>query len=179
MQLLFFMALISCFGVEGGCTAVMQRYVHVEVWDTGVLYTGQERGWPLLTLSPKEKREERACWRCDTTCCSYPRVRERARNNTQASSPSDTCPVLYQSRFFCLYRACYFFSRSSACIYLAVFSVVVLFSSLIHYIQQIHLLDIPPRLHARDVIKHCWVFPYLMLKYLALAKEVEVRIMAP
>lgn len=109
MQLLFFMARISCFGVEGGCTAVMQRYVHVEVWDTGVLYTGQERGWPLLTLSPKEKREERACWRCDTTCCSYPRVGERARNNTQASSPSDTCPVLYQSRFFCLYRACYFF----------------------------------------------------------------------
>lgn len=135
MQLLFFMARISCFGVEGGCTAVMQRYVHVEVWGTGVLYTGQERGWPLLTLSPKEKREERACWRCDTTCCSYPRVGERARNNTQASSPSDTCPVLYQSRFFLpLQSLLFFFSCSSACIYLAVFSVVVLFSSLIHYI---------------------------------------------
>lgn len=135
MQLLFFMARISCFGVEGGCTAVMQRYVHVEVWDTSVLYTGQERGWPLLTLSPKEKREERACWRCDTTCCSYPRVGERARNNTQASSPSDMCPVLYQSRFFLpLQSLLFFFSCSSACIYLAVFSVVVLFSSLIHYI---------------------------------------------
>lgn len=98
--------------------------VHVEVWDTGVLWA---RKWlALLTLSPKGKHEGRACWICDMSCCSYPGARERARNNTQASSPSDTCPTLYQSRFFCLYGACCSFSCSSPCIHLAVFSVLVL-----------------------------------------------------
>lgn len=81
-----------------------------------VLCPWQGKGLPLSD----GKREGRASRRCDLDGCSHLEgVRATARN-TQVSSASDTCPVLWQSRFFAssiLCRAHFFFSLFS-CFYL-------------------------------------------------------------
>lgn len=99
IHLLFFVAHTSWFWYSEWlccCHAVLMHMVRYEMPVIfSVLCPWQGKGSLLLTHSPEGKCEGRACWKCDMSWSSHPEgVRTTARNNTQVSSASGTCPVL-------------------------------------------------------------------------------------